>query len=322
MKIRNKRPAIYLSAALALTAAACVLRTIALLTDYSYITGFFREKTLITISTIILCVTIAGAFTYIFVGKSERDLLPDFHGPATYIPSGLLALTLLFSAGEFAIEALSSDKASAASRLLPFMAVISAILSVAYLFLNAFLNRRYSETRGAFGIAPIIFLLISAAQLYFDKTMPKNDPNKTVDLLAYIFAMIFFTAETRLSLGREKWRLYISLGIMGLATTAYSSVPTLLVYFIEAVSGGSAVMISSSIIAGMLIFSLFIFITARILVTVFLKVNETGKLASQISEEAEYLDSTEGNDLTVPDENQISIDDILIGDESEGGYEQ
>lgn len=301
MKTKDKKLIAFILTTLLLSLAATVLRTIALIRDFDFETPYFASKGLIIASNAVIIVSALTAILYLFVGTAGSKLLPNFHSSSTFITSGLLALTVIFALSDFFSDGFG---------MITF-AILSAMAFVFYLFLNSFLGKCYSEIRGAFSIAPIIFFLLFATHIYFDTTLPLNAPNKVVDLLAIVSAMLFFTAEARLSLGREKWRLYISLGLLSAAFTAYSSLPALVNYFASGMENSSAV--SLSITQTMLIFALCVFCTARVVSTVFLTPNKKGVLAEMISKAAE---PTEEIDSEAENINQISIDDI-INDASE-----
>lgn len=309
MKIKDKRLSAFLATTLVFTLAACVIKAVALMTDFNYESGYFIKKSLSTASVVLLAICICICATHFFIGQARSDISPSFHGAATYIPSGLLAISLIFYTRETIGTVASSGSVSAASVMLLILKVICAAGSVVYLFLNAFLGSRYSCVRGAFAISVIVFLILCAIRIYFDKAEPINVPNKSSSELAYISAAVFFTLEARLSLGREKWRAYIPLGLVAIAMTAYASVPELTVYIIKAAKGVKDFsLIGSSLGSAVLCLALSVFITARIATVAFLKSNRSGALASYAAEKTREGD---GTDERTDDENQISIDDII-----------
>ncbi len=314
MKLKDKRLVIFLSIALILTAAASVFRTVALRSDFNSETGFFEKEGFITAATALIFSGVLVSLVYIFAGKPKQDIVPDFHGAVTYIPSGLLAVALAFFTTNTAFNSGVSADDKATAKLLVALTALSALATIVYLVLNPLLGRRYSACRGAAAFAPIIFLLAASARLYFDTSMPINAPNKNVEQLAVVFAMLFFTGEARLSLGREKWSSYVSLGIAASALCAYSSIPAVLVYFMSGVGGAEPLVISSHITASVMVFALFVFISSRVLLVAFLSSNQEGKLASYI----ESSSCEEGEEESPRNEYQISIDDIIESTEEAG----
>jgi hypothetical protein len=87
---------------------------------------------------------------------------------------------------------------------------------------------------------------------------------------------LFFLFETRISIGRERWRAYRAFGLVALLLTAYSSFPSLLVYAVD------GAVISNSIYETILSFSLSLFIAARLVLTSQLRANEESKTVSLI----------------------------------------
>ncbi len=317
MKIKDKRLMLFLTATLAVALAACVLRAVALMTDFDYASGYYSDKGLFTASAVLAALSICIAAAHFFVGRARLDISPCFRGAEVYIPSGLLAIATVFYARELISSAFGSGAGGAGAVLLSVIAVISAIGSVCYLFLNSFLGSRYSCARGAFGISVAVFLLVCATQMYFDTAAPINAPNKSTAELAYAVAAVFLTSEIRLSLGREKWRLYIPFGLAAIAVTAYSSLPELAVYIIRAARGEDSLsLVGSSLGGSVLIFALFVFVTARIQSLVFLKNNRSGALASYTAECSARENGADA--LTEDNENQISIDDIMDGTADSG----
>lgn len=316
MKLKDKRMIIFIALGFLISVAACVLRTVALFRDFDFETGYFGEKTLIFVSTFIIFASVLPALLYFIFGKARKNLIADFHSPAIYIPSGLLALAFIFMARELLLSsAFFVSEAALSQKIILFFILVGSIASILYLFLNTFLGRRYSQIRGAFGFAPIITLLAFAALLYFDTSVPINAPNKSVDQIAYVITAVFFCGEIRISLGREIWRLYTAVGIIAASVCAYSSIPSLIIYFTK-----DGVCISSSVAESILTFALFVFITAKTVLVAFLKSGEKGMLASSISSPTEQDVEEKAEEST--NENQMSIDDILLSQNSPQSEEE
>ncbi len=312
MKIREKRLAIYLLALMALTLSAAVLRTLAVLRDFNRSSGFFDKKGLINAASVALALAFVLIIAYIIFGKQRSSLVANSHNPLTYIPSGFVALSFIFVAREVLSGGEIFDSQSTVGhRLIVIFIAVFAMLSVAYFFLNSYLGSRYSRKRSMFALAPIICLLLYAIYLYTDTTLPMNSPNKIVDEFAYAAAALFFCAEARISLGREKWRVYVPLGMVSMLLTAYSSLPATVVYFLTLIRSGEATLISRGIGEIALTLALFIYVTARVSLVVFLKEDKQGVIAVIVAERNNKTEqATELPDGT-EDENQISFDDII-----------
>ena len=76
--------------------------------------------------------------------------------------------------------------------------------------------------------------------------------------MAYLSAALFFLYESRVSLGRAKWRPYVSFGLIAALLTAYSAIPSLIVY---AVNG---YLVSNSIVESVLSLTLSFFIFSQV----------------------------------------------------------
>ena len=123
---------------------------------------------------------------------------------------------------------------------------------------------------------------------------------------------MFFIGETRLSLGRESWRRYISFAFIGAILTAYSAIPNL-IYYIARVES-----ISLSIYETLLTLAFFAFITSKIFLTPMLMKDEKSGVVERIiaaEARAEQLNPAPAEEpveeipetVAEDDENQITI---------------
>ena len=239
---------IYLPIFVLSTLSAVVLRSIACLTQLDFLSGYFTSKTLITISAIIAAFFSLFFLTYIIIKKRSVSLIADFTSPDNFIPTGIVGVALVFIAVFFAISGMDAlaNATSMQNSLNPylsgdakkfyiksiffFIVGIAALASILHFILMITLDEKTNTARAKLGIATALFLSLYAAYLYFDETLPLNSPNKTTDQLAYLFSSLFFLYETRISIGREKWKGYVAFGLIAASLTAYSSIPTLIVY--------------------------------------------------------------------------------------------
>ena len=125
-----------------------------------------------------------------------------------------------------------------------------------------------------FGLATVILLAFYASYLYFDTTLPINSPNKIVDQMAYILSALFFLYEIRISLGRECWHIYMTLGFLSALFTSYSSIPSLLIYLTKGISP------SNNIYETALTLALFIFVISRIILAATLKEDKESEIVA------------------------------------------
>lgn len=319
MKIKDKRLPLYLTAIAAVAVTSVILRTVALFTDFDTASGHFTSDTLFTVSSVFLFAGVILAFSYLLFGRARERLVADFHGAGTYITSGILALAFIFLAVDMAGDVFSEKSNSGAlENFIGIAIILSTLISVVYLFLYPYLGRRYSEKRGIAGLAVIMCLALYAIHLFMDASLPINAPNKLIDQLSYVCAALFFLGEVRLSLGRERWASYVTFGMISALLAAYSSVPSLVLYFSGLITDGTEVILSKSICESALTAALFLFISARVSKVSLLHPDEPGAVAKMISAAQKSKEETAPDTVSEPaDENQLSIDDIIEGDKEE-----
>lgn len=261
-----------------ITAAAVVLRTVACFKHLDASTGYFTDKPIIDVAGWLAFAAALIAASYIFVERGGRKLIFDYASPLNYVFAGTLGAALAFISYRcFTIFKTSKDfindhkniyyysGAVASERIVMIIALAAAILAAAavmHFVLAALVQRRRDTRRADFGLVTVIFLALYAAYLYFSRSLPINSPCKITDEMAYLAAAIFFLYETRISIGREKWRRYCAFGMIAMTMTAYSAIPALLVYIFKGKQT-----ISDSIYETMLTLALFLFIAARLALT-------------------------------------------------------
>ena len=344
MKNRAKLFGIYLPVYLVTALATVVMRTVALFMHFDSETGYFTEKTLISISDIIVIAVSIFFLSYIYTARRDMKLIPDFTSPATYIPTGIVSVAIIFLTFSLFKRGLSvferikelKDAASPSSlSLIPAQRVVLIIISITAVFailslihfaLTALIESHSSTGRANFGICTVLFLSLYSMYLYFSTELPINAPNKALDQMAYLLTAVFFLYETRLSFGRERWRHYIAFGFIASLVSAYSAIPSAILYF----SKGDVT--ANSIYELALTLSIFIFVTSRLFLTgnlienkesataiALIKASEArDKEINPIPEKPEVID-VEGEALDPiaeedTDGNQITIDD-MVGDE-------
>lgn len=299
MKLKTTLKRVYLPVLTGVILLSVVFRIAALFASYNFDTGFYDKKILINIASVIVVSGSVFMFTYAFSGTKKNKLIADFSTPATYVPTGALLVAMLFFAVLTHIASSKTDfsirefmalpgatfplllkyvSANMSSFILSLMAPM-ACLAVGYFILTACVLKRSSSLRAFFGTANVLFLAFYTSYLYFDTTtLARNAPNKIVDQMAFLFAALFFLYEIRISLGREKWNLYMAFGFIAAVLTAYSSIPSLTVYFIN------GEIISNNIQENVLSFALFVFIISRITLAAFLKEDKESESISAIRE--------------------------------------
>lgn len=314
MKKLHELYGIYLPIFLLILPATVALRTIAIFTELAEY-GHFDNPLLSNISGWAAAIASLFFLTYMFVGKKDIKLIPSFDSAANYVPSGLVAVATALLGGHLISKALSTDFTSLSlyGRVIAIATPILAFVSVVYFVLASVMIARRSMRRSDFGIITLLFICMYVAYLYFDTTLPINAPTRLADEVAYLSIAMFFLGETRLSLGRESWRKYISFAFIGALLTAYSAIPNLIYYFAREKA------ISLSIYESLLTLAFFIFIICKIFLTPTLTKDKTSDVVAKIiaaaearaeelkpeEVEDEVVEDTENEDDS--DENQIAI---------------
>ena len=286
---------VYLPILCLIVALSAGFRIAAVLYDYNPRIGYFDGKGLINAASIIAVCGSILLFTYAFVGNKKEKLIATFTTPETYIPSVIIITALIFFAtktyGRIGYFDFSIPKGAAPAEILAQITsnlsiyvsaalVPLALLSAVYFILNTTVAQRYSVARAAFGICTVLFLALYASFLYFDTTLAINAPNKIVDQMAFIFSALFFLYEIRISLARECWHLYITFGFIAAALCAYSSIPSIILFFAR------GVVISHSIEENVLTLCIFIFIASRLVLASKLGADEKSEFVSAMRERA------------------------------------
>jgi len=315
MKIRDKKLLICLAAIAVLTIAAITLKTVACFTELDHASGHFDGKGLITTARVLIALGAAIAVAYVFIKRETESLIADFHAPVILTSSGVSALAFVFL-GIDAVASLSGAS-SPQERVLSYAVAVFSVGGALYLLSHLFFGKRYSAARGFIGICPILCLALYAILLYFDRVLPINAPCKIADQMAFALASLFFTADVRLTLGREKWRLYVPMGFLAFIAASYSAVPSLIVYFVSAIKDSEPVTLSLSISGNVLCLTLAIFAVAKVYTVAFLKTDKQGRVAEMIFDRSTKPEVTEEEPLEYNDENQISIDDLIANDYSD-----
>ena len=309
MNKNSGRLAIYIAFALIFTAVATGLRTAACLYHLDYTYGYFTQKGQITAASIVFYGGIIIMLTYA-LWRGRVSLRASFSSPATYVPTGLVSAASLFLAVRLISEARNMAKGGTRSVLmiLTLASGILAILSVLHFFYNGYVTDARNETRGYFATATVMLLACYAAMLYFRTDRAINTPNGITDQLAFLFSALFFLYEARISLGREKWGGYAVFGLIAMMATAYSSVPSLIVYFARGTS------ISLSLEENLYTLALFIFITARLMLAVTLPEVEKNSIVSAVEGISQKRESEVRESEQLYSERyavQMSIDDLI-----------
>ena len=305
---KNRLLGIYLPIYILLTIATVALKSVGAFYNLDRY-GYYGGAVVMTVANLLITAGAVFFLTYTMFSKKDIRLIPSFSSPMNYVPSGIVGAALVFISVHLFRKAKGID-----INYVALIAAVLAVVSVAYFLLATVYEKRISARRASFGIFFLLFITFYVAYLYFDTALPINAPNKVVDQTAYLFIALFFLYEIRLSMGREKWRLYIAFGFIAALLSAYSSIPALIVYFTD------GRVISNSVYESILTAALFIFISSKLLLTVSLTEdrecafvsglkNSASERDLELSPPAVQEEATEREEKE-DDENQLSIIDI------------
>ena len=137
--------------------------------------------------------------------------------------------------------------------------------------------------------------------VFFRIGAPINQPQRILTEMTTLSAALFFLEETRISLGRERWRGYFVLGALTSILSLYTAFPALLVYLFK------GEMISTSIAELIFILALLVFSASRLIHTAKLSDGTPSPLAAAIDASAvlHTVEETYDDGLS-----QISIEDV------------
>ncbi len=291
-----------------------VLRTIALFTSFNDETMHFDDSITFFLSAIFAIAATVLFLSALFLIPKRYRLAPNCSAPAVFIPSGILSVAFFFTAFSMFVRAYGMRGTAASGvaqviKYIPLALAVLSVLSAAFFFFNIMFVKRTGYAKAVLGMCTVVFLALYGAYLYFSKeTHPTNSPNKIIDQMAYFSSAIFFLFETRISLGRDLWRGYVSFGLISTLLTGYSAIPAVIYYFVSGVS------ISNSITETVLTLTIFLYVLTKLLLTRKLPADDQCKMASAIermaarreSELAERRGGSHAREYKYNEENDIT----------------
>ena len=286
---------LYLIALLVLGLTASTLRTVAAFSAFNRVTMHYDDPVAITVGCCIATIAVVAFLSYLFLGDKSGKLVSHSSNWASYIPAGMVSVCLLFVSAD-KIASLVSGEYDRLTFALALITALLAILSVVSFFLSVFIERSDDIYRASFSLCVVLYLATYASFLYFNRaTHPTNSPDKLVDQMAYLFSAIFFLYETRINLKRALWRPYVAFGLGAALLTAFSSIPSLILYFAQGYE------LSDSIFESALTLALCIYVSSRVIQT------------RDLTKDAECETATEVARLAAIRENQMEEQRILSG---------
>jgi hypothetical protein len=224
--------------------------------DYS--TGFYGGSVLINIANITMTASLLILIASLFLKVEDIDLNEDAHSPLWYIPSAIMAVSILLltldifdyvaSRANGGSVALSSDRSAIAA----LITGVLAISAVAFFAVSCLSTNIKSSLRGYLGMGAALFFGMYASLLFFRVGGAIHQPQKIATEMAAITASIFLLEETRVALGKERWKGYFALGAATVLISAYAVIPVFATYIIKgrmiAYSWGEAAVLLSVLI--------------------------------------------------------------------------
>lgn len=345
MNTNSKRLGIYIAIMLFATTVATTLRTIACVMQLDFASGFFSDSSLISAANVIVTVTVFGMLSYL-LSASRIKLHASFSTASTYVPTGILGVASAFlgvkifsyvlARNNYRIFNFEADTLRGIIRevltptgmttVVGLIAGVLAFVSIAHHFFNAFVTESKDTTRAYFSIATIALLALYAVLIYLDGTIAINETAKTLRQTSFLFAAIFFLYESRISLGREMWRIYSAFGLVAATLAAYTSIPAIITYFVKGeIISSSGYKSLASIEEYIFLFAAFVFIVARLYLTTTLKEEKANELVEAFAATALERDARVNESFEMHKEifasKQLSFFE-LYGDENESEPEE
>ena len=315
MRSKNRLLSIMLLALFGVLTSTIALRSIAIYKYFDANSGYFTNDLLLNISNFIL-ISAVVIFVLYTLFKKNTKLKAEFDTPAITVTSGVCAISsIIFSVKMFENFALICENQTEGTSIFKNPVAIVALLcgifgiaSCAHFFLNMMTTHRVAVLRSYAAMGSVIFLALYASFLYFNTNFALNSPNKIIDQMAFLLTAVFFLYETRISLGIDKWNVYTTSGLIAAVLIGYSAIPSLIMYFVR------GIVISNSIEESIFMLTLFIYITARLFICLFLPRDEESQLIASFSKFANEQDQRiEENDMLYKEKYavQMSIEDLL-----------
>ncbi|MBR7095099.1 MAG: hypothetical protein IKC73_02660 [Clostridia bacterium] len=202
---------LYLLTAPIVAAAAIVLRSVALFTEYDAALGYFHGPALpIAMAALLVTVIVALAVLthelrgFFVTATDYRDLPTLFSG--LFLGIALVFFSVVLTVA--AIGQLSSPTVSPLAIIAAFLTAVAALVGAALFAVHAFDGSTEGALRAMLTLAVAVACLLYALYLYLTPEIRINEPNKALSIATWIAASFFFLGETRAALLRAKWALH------------------------------------------------------------------------------------------------------------------
>ena len=217
-----------------ITPTLAALRSIACINDMDASgMGYFGDSALMRGCNIAAAIFTLIFFTHVFT-SNNKDSIPyeSFGNAPTHITSGILGAAIILAIYELINPFITME---APAKITPgdIVFIVSAalgIMALAFLLMNAIVEKKHSQIRAALGIATSLFFTSYGACVYFDTSAAPNMQERILTVLALVMAATFMLYETRIPLGHSKWHSYVAFGLMASLLLSYAAIPALVYY--------------------------------------------------------------------------------------------
>lgn len=243
--------------------------------------GYFGDSTLMKVCNIAVAIFTIIFFTHAF-SHYRKDSVPheSFCNTPTYIVSGVLGVAICFAIFEMASSLFGSDGSLdkiSGEKIIFLVGAILGVAALAFLLMNALIEKKHSVIRAAMGIASSAFFTAYGICVYFDNSVAANIQQRILTLLSLIFTAAFMLYEARIPLGRSKWHSYAAFGFMASLLLLYAGVPEIA----YVIAKGAFIPGATVIQLGVMIASA-IYIITRVSLMAFMPEDEVCDLADSI----------------------------------------
>ncbi len=298
---RSQKIRLSMLATALLTAAAVLVRTLAVLLDFEPDSGYFVSGSarLIWSNILLVLAIIPGVVPMLSAGSAVRLRVRRISLPHLFA-TALLTLMFLSMAVYhvsvlFRFIAAPHTLFNVRQVVVSLLAAISAGIAGGSALLDINFNGRLPRARFLLNLCGALFCCAYTMFLYYEQSLPLNAEVKVLDEMAMLAVAVFLLMECRITLDRPMWKVRFLLGYAAFVMTATASIPALLYHFIK----GESLFMGT--VHPFLLFGFTIYVLAQLLQTEAGKAEpETGFFADleHLSEEEEEQDD-EPEQLTV-----------------------
>ncbi len=205
---------IYTYSSTVLALICILLRLLCLLFTYDTELHYFSYSSALSpiANGILICSLLWAVSSFLFIPRGTLRRSPAAYSIPSVFASALCGFFFIYYGIITALPLLNHSFVPVTfdtyrrDTIVAAIIAISAFLSAIYFFGAFFSTQLTSAWRVFGGFFPVIWAIVSLAQVYFDFTHAMNEPIKVSLQLAMIAAALFFLQEVRILLGRAQPR--------------------------------------------------------------------------------------------------------------------